>query len=328
MTAYEVGSVAPVLVALGILLHGIRVSEAAAPRLRALPADTAPSWDRAMSGQLRRGLIAGGILCGIIVALIVLTWMPIGFEWRMWRFLVPVLAGMLCLAALVLVPGSRPGHPAGAERALDLTPRTLRSFGPGWWFTGWLTATGLLVITVLCAGWLSSPDEAGNYTRITVAMGSASSSSDFLGWFYGVPLLAGIAGLTALTVIALAGIARSPLAPTTDARAVDVWLRRLGARTVLSVSTGAALVTLGQVWDLIGATARMTGSVTSAAGMIEVGTPFAALAWPLWALGYLAQGLGIALLLLPLFARRARFAPRAATTADESPSPLSTTSRA
>ena len=296
---------ASVLVPLGILLSAARWSHRSVLRRQVFTPVDAESCSAVVARQLRRGRIAGGIVAGSVLLQIGLTWLPVNAtEWYLWSFLVPLVVAVLALAALHLRPLETPVTPAGVARPLDLNPRTLWSFGRRWWFAGWLAATTLLVVTMLLAGVISGPDENGHHTLLTISVGSASASSQFLGWFYGVPLLFCVAALTAVTSLALRTVARPPLVATADARTLDLLLRRMSTRMILSVSTGAVLVTLGLVWKLIALAARMRGGVlTETAGSVEVGTSFAALATPLWAGGYLAEGLGIALLLFAVLAR-------------------------
>jgi hypothetical protein len=307
---HQLAALAPALVALGILIRGVRAAELAAAQPSPLPADT-----RAVAVQLRSARGAAAVLCGVVLALIALSWGYIFGPWRLWMYLVPVFAATLFFAAratartvLSAYPSARSHVDRSDGREADQPPKTLWSFGRRWWVVAWLVAVTLLVVTVLSTGWLSSPDDNGNHTLLIIGIGSASASQDFLGWYYGLPLLAGVAALAALTLAALGGIARAPLGLAPDTLALDLWQRRVGTRTVLALSAGAVIFTLGQLWDHLGSAALLHGTAPSDVGLIEVGTPFASLATPLWVLGYLAQGLGMALLLLPLFARAPKIA--------------------
>ena len=301
--------VASVMVPLGILLRAGDTATRLAPPLPG-PALDAAAWSSITAGEVRRSRIAGALATGCVVFLLALHWLPLNItDWYLWSFLVPVVTTNLWLAALFLRPRATPVLPAGATRPLDLSPRTIWSFGQRWWFVGWLAVIVLLVGTVITAGLISSPDENGNRTVLTISVGSVSASSSFLGWFYGVPLLLGVTGLIVLTVLALRATAQPPLAAAPDARALDVLLRRVRTRSILALSAGAAFVTLGLAWKLLGLAARMrAGGLTDTLGQVDVGTTFAAFATPFWAAGYLAEGLGIALLLSTLFARTPRFA--------------------
>lgn len=318
----SLGTLASVLVPLGILAHLSRRSgwfSWHGTGLGGLPTESAAAWNLLADQHRRRSRLAAGIVAGTLVLLVIANRLP-GFVWPDWYFwlhVAPVFISMASVAALLLAPISTPKSPAGAATQLELSPRTLWSFGRRWWFAVWIVTTAVLALTVVFAGLLSSVDENGNHTLLTVAMGEASASTTFLGWFYGVPLLLGLAGSTVVTLLALTGIARPPLAGESQTKALDGLLRRTRVRTVLALGTGAVLVTLGMVWKLLSNAARMTGGVASGtAGQIDVGTSFAALAIPLWVGGYLVYGVGFALLLLPLFARAARPSPRAAVAAD------------
>lgn len=307
---YQLAALAPALVAIGILIRGVRVAELASAQPRLLPTDT-----HAVAVHLRSARWAAAVLCGVALVLIALTWGYIFGPWRLWMYLVPVFSAALFLAARAVVrtlpsaySRARSQVDPTEHRASDQPRRTLWSFGRRWWVTAWLVAVALLVVTAVSMGWVSSPDDNGNYTLLTIGLGAASASQDFLGWHYVLPLLAGVAALAAFTLVALGGIARSPFPLAPETLALDLWRRRVATRAVLALSTGAVIFTLGQLWDHVGSAALLHGSAPSDAGLIEVGTPFAALATPLWVLGYLAQGLGMALVLLPLFARAPKMA--------------------
>lgn len=77
-------------------------------------------------------------------------------------------------------------------------------------------------------------------------------------------------------------------------------------RTILAFSSGALLVTLAMVLSSLGGAAQLMVSFPAGdAGLVSVGTPIAALGVPLTVASFVVRGLGIALVLLPLFSRRA-----------------------
>lgn len=304
------------IVPLGILLHGVR-ADVRDQGSHALDSAGSSVWKSAAATQARRSRLASGTVSGLfLVDLLWISWFSGWFggapgyspNW------LPRLLPMSIAAAAILVLVLLPARPVGSGRALsaemDLQPRNLGSFGSPWWFAAWLLSAVALVLTVVLAGLVSSPDEEGRYSILTIDLGSASARGDFLGWFYGVPLLCALGVLMVLTLLALWSTAR-PTVAMRAARAVDIRLRRLQTRTVLSLSSGAILVTLGLAWISIGSAGRMyIGTTFPGVGDVKVGSPLEAIAMPLWAAGFVVEGFGLALIMLPVFTRRIRVSSR------------------
>ena len=193
-------------------------------------------------------------------------------------------------------------------RTVDLSARSLWSFGQRWWFILWGVLVALLVTTVLLAGLASSTDLEGRFAALVVQIGTASGSSTFLGWYFGVPILVGVAALVLATGLALWANARPSLAVAAVDRASDVWMRRYRTRTILTLGGGALALVLGSSLILIGAGGTISVQVAGGnqLGTITAGTAIATLTMPFRLLGMLFKGVGLALVLLPLFTRRPR----------------------
>lgn len=192
-------------------------------------------------------------------------------------------------------PGPRP------LLAVDLTPRTLWSFGSRWWFAGWVALAGLLVATVVLAGLASSADESGRHVMISMPMGSGTAGTLFFGWSFGMPVLAALTLLTAIVLIALARVARPALPSDPIARDQDRAARRSKTATILVLSAGAVAFTLGAAWIFIARASGLAASFSGPDGIpIEFGTSFAALGTPLTVLGVMLMGCGAALVVFPL----------------------------
>ncbi|HYI32036.1 MAG TPA: hypothetical protein VEX88_01080 [Glaciibacter sp.] len=233
---------------------------------------------------------------------------------NVWQYAIPILIASIAVA-LYAVVGSPRLNPRPLL-AVDLTPRTLWSFGPGWWFAGWAALTGLLVTTVVLAGLSSSTDDSGRHSVIAMQMGSGQASTLFFGWFFGLPVLAALILLTASALIALWRIARPAVPSDPSLRDHDRAVRRIQTRTVLSLASGAVAFTLGATWTFIARASAMAASISGPDGIqIHLGTSFAALGTPLTVLGLLLMGCGVALLLLPLLQRRRQ--PSSAVSAPE-----------
>jgi hypothetical protein len=253
--------------------------------------------------QIRRGRIASAVAFVVTILSLVGVGLPNQASDNWDSFLLPMMIATACIAVFLATPLTvrrivgEPGH------RIDMTPRSVWSFGRGWWFASWIVVAVFLVTTVVLAGLASSRDDRGRFAALSVEAGNVSGSTGFLGWYFGIPILIGVAALTTVTFIAIWVASRPPLAVSAE-RKVDVLDRRLRTRTILSLGGGALTLTLG--WSLlsIGGGASMSLQLPAGElGTISIGTPLAALVVPLNILGLLLQGVGFALLLLPLFTR-------------------------
>jgi hypothetical protein len=296
-----------ILVPFGILLHYWRRSDSYELSVPRLESDGTALRLLAVRRQIRRGRLASGIAFVLTILSIAGLWLPNRTSDNWDSFLVPMMTVTVCIGSLLVAPAAarlRVSYDSDAAHRIDLTPRSVWSFGRRLWFASWLAVAAALATTVVLGGLASSRDDQGRYAVLFVGVGNASGTSTFLGWYYGVPILIALVALTVVTLTALWVIARPPLATSTVPRSADLWIRRLRTRTILSLSGGALIVTLS--WSLlcIGAGASMVLQFpASDLGDVTVGTPLAALAVPLNVAGLLLQGLGVALLLLPLFTR-------------------------
>lgn len=204
-----------------------------------------------------------------------------------WRFLLPLILGIVALAILSFVPlGTR-----RRNGAAELERRTL------WTFTGrgspalLGTLAAASVLVTLFAGYLSSPDEEGHYRMLWVDVGSSAFGTSIYGWYYSVPALAALAVLLALTAVNLALVAYPPLASDI---AGDRAVRRHRASAALWLASSAVALHLAAVFaSLAGSSqARM---MFGGAEPFGVGTPFAALTPVLWGGWAVATTLGTAL---------------------------------
>lgn len=245
-------------------------------------------------GARLRGTIA--LASGLLVAWALLGAASVMFPFSIgtalwplheWRFLMPLILGIVALAILSLIPPRAPRRDAAAE----LERRTL------WTFTGRgspalfgaLAAASVLV--ALFAGSLSSPDEEGHYRMLWVDVGSSAFGTSIYGWYYSIPALAALAALLALTTVNLALVSRPPLASDI---ARDRAVRRHRARAGLWLASGAVALHLAAVFaSLAGSSqARM---VFGGPDPFGVGTSFAALTPALWGGWAVATTLGTAL---------------------------------
>jgi len=306
-------TLASILVPLGLLLYARRQSRPSWMLLH-LPHEGAEAWRSLAVLLRRRQRIGSAVVVGVLLLVWVTKWLPLNWvsislaDITLWTPLVPVGVATVCVATGLVVARRLPPATAGPARPGDVSPRTMWSFTRHWWVAVWITTSALLVLTLVGAGAISGQDETGRYSILKITVGSVSAGSQFLGWFYAVPILLVTASLALLTAIGLSATARPPLPAEAHARGIDTVLRELRSRGILALSTGAVLVTMGMAWTSIGLAARMRAFVpTDTLGQIDVGTTIGALATPLWAAGYLAEGVGIALLLLPLLGRAPRF---------------------
>ncbi|PPL19358.1 hypothetical protein [Microterricola pindariensis] len=288
-----VNTATTVIVPLGIALHYWRGAEA-----------------QGIAGpQLLRARFASVLLCAAILLSAPGGPLPNRGNFRWDDFLTALVVATLCIA--ILLPSRRrPTTPDAPEplAQLDLRPRSIGSFTRPWWLVSWGASAALLATAVVSAGLLSSPDGLGRYTELVVPFGTTGyyGSSSIVGWYFGVPIICATLALCVATWLALAGVAHPRLGQRGLSVQADAAARRSRMRTILAFSSGALLVTLAMVLSSLGGTAQLLVSFPAGdAGFVSVGTPIAALAMPLTVASFLARGLGIALVLLPLFSRRA-----------------------
>ncbi|RZU64488.1 hypothetical protein EV379_0784 [Microterricola gilva] len=303
--------VTSVIVPLGVLLHYWRRADARPVPARPAPTEGAPvpPWTSAARAQLRRTRVAGILATAAVLASSFGLISPNrwGMEWH--DFLTPLLSVLLCTAVLLTRPPAMrryatPTASAGSEPHGTRPAHPPISLGARWWFAAWGIAMTVLVLSVVWAGLLSAPDGNGDYTLHSVELGQTTGSTSIAGWYFGVPVIISALLVAALVLSALRWQATPPLAADAGQ---DIWLRRAATRSLLSLSGGAVVVTLGWVLLSIGNAAQMTLSGPSAedGGMVTVGSPLAPIGVVVRVLGLLLQGVGLALMLLSLFSRLA-----------------------
>ena len=280
----EITVSAVALVALGPLLHSWRSQTASEPM------------------QLWLGRLASAAGTAGIAAYWLSRW-SVHANDNVWRYSIPLGAAAIAVTFYAAFSSTR--STARPRPAVDVTPRTLWSFGSRWWFAGWVALNVLLLATVVLAGLASSTDELGRHVLIMMQIGSVQAGALFFGWSYGLPAGAAVITLAALVLLALGRIARPPMPTDPLSRNIEKSRRGDQTRTVLSLASGAVAFTLGAAWMFIGRSAQLGASVSGQDGIpIELGTSFAALAIPLTVMGLLLEGSGLALVVLPLVRRR------------------------
>lgn len=293
------------LVPFGVLVHYWRSADARAiPR----PPDSGDDqeWPVAARAQLSRARVASALATAAVVAGALSLSASLRSDSDGDGYLAPVLSVLLCTAVL-LTRRAAMGRPTG-ERAQPLVGTAEHISAPSgarWWFLAWGMALSALVLAVVWAGLISEPDEYGRYLLHTIELDhiaegtSVTGSITIAGWYFGLPVIVAALLLAALVLIAVRMQTRGPLAPDSDH---DIHLRRTATRTLLTLSGGAFIVTLAWVLSSIGSAARMTAGISQ----IMVSSPLAPIAAPVSVLGMVLEGVGIALLLLPLFSRLPR----------------------
>ncbi|MFJ2504693.1 hypothetical protein [Microbacterium sp. NPDC087592] len=198
--------------------------------------------------------------------------------------LAPALGGSAGLLLYSATPPRAVVVASGAAREASLTPRTPLSFVPPVG-TGLLAAAVILQVAFLIfTGVTSSPDGSGRYRTIAFQTAdSASASSPYPGWFYGVPLLVATVVLVAATFLALWRVSSTPALPQRERADVDAGWRRATNRIILAV--GGAMLLLQ-----FGGTALQSGSAMH--NTYFEGVP------PIWdVLGQTLAGAGLALMI-------------------------------
>lgn len=289
------------LVPFGVLVHYWRSADArTVPRRPDSGED--PEWPAAARAQLSRARVASALATAAVLAGALRLSASLRSDSDGNGYLAPVLSVLLCTAVLLTrrAAMSRDGGRAhGSASAPEHTPAYFAARG---WFVAWGMSLSALMLAVVWAGLISQPDERGRYLLHTIRIDNisdgtwATGSTTIAGWYFGVPIIVAALLLAALVLIGVSMQTRGPLAPDSDR---DLYLRRTATRTLLTLSGGAFIVTLAWVLSSIGSAARMTAGISQ----ITVSSPLAPIAAPVSVLAMLLQGIGIALLLLPLFSR-------------------------
>lgn len=206
-----------------------------------------------------------------------------------WRFLLPLVLGMIALFVL-LIPLRRR---QGAGKA-ELERRTPFSFvGPG----SVAMLIGLTVASIgvaLFGGLLSGPDDVGNYTMFWIEIGSTSGGTTIYGWYYSIPALATLLAVLVLVAVNLVLISGPPFSGNA---AADIAVRKLRVRASLWLASGAIAMHLSEVFVSLAATSTSALKVSngSVRGIepIVMGTSFSAMTPVLWGAWAIATVVGM-----------------------------------
>lgn len=234
----------------------------------------APAVQSLLDAARRRAVIAVLFSGIVIVALFVagyflssLVGLPVA--------LAPALGGAAGLLLYSATPPRVIAVESGAAREASLIPRTPLSFVPS---LGASLATIAVIVQVaflIFTGVTSSPDESGRYRTIAFETAdSASASSPYAGWFYGVPLLATTAILVAATFLALWRVSSTPALPQHELADVDAGWRRATNRIIIAISGAALLLQFGGVAIQSGLAIRNAHIEGVAAGWDTIGQIF------------------------------------------------------
>ncbi|KQW07746.1 hypothetical protein ASC66_01835 [Leifsonia sp. Root4] len=298
------------LVPLGVFVHYWRAADAHLISRRPDSGDDSDfsEWPAAARAQLARARVASALVAAAVLASAVHLSFALRSDPDGDGYLAPMLSVLLCTAVLLIRPAAM-GRPTGGWARGSASPPEHVSppSAARWWFVVWGMALSALMLAVVWAGLLSEPDEHGRYMVYTIRLDhlsdgvSVSGSTSMAGWYFGVPIILAAILLAVLVLIGVHMQNRAALAPDSGR---DLHLRRTATRTLLTLSGGAFVATLGWVLGSIGGAARITAGI----GEITVSSPLAPIAAPVSVLGMVLEGVGIALLLLPLFTRLPRSA--------------------
>lgn len=257
-------------------------------RLGALPwsaasASAAVAGAAAVSFLVVERLVASGGFLGRVP-------LPSGLAgiWVDARFSAPLLIGIVGLVVLAVpVRRRRTG-------AADLSRRGPSSVVQRWWLAvpGVLLAVALGV--TLLAGSASERDDEGHFTMYyrELVPGEVGSGVGIYGWYYSIPAMAAIAVLVTLVAVDLVLIVRPALDPS---RPHDAAERRLRARSVISMATGALAVHLGVILSSLAGTVSSRGGAVIGDSWVTWGDPFGALEPALQWAGWSCAVIGVAL---------------------------------
>jgi hypothetical protein len=205
-------------------------------------------------------------------------------------FVTPLAAGLVGLVMLC-VPGRR--NPSAS--AAGIARRTAFTFLSAGWTVALMAIVGVTIALSLAAGLASVPDQTGRYTMFSFQIGTMRVGTTIYGWYYSIPAMFLLMMLIGTAWAGLALVARPPL---DDAREQDAAVRRTRSRNIASVTTGAITFHLAAILGSLARTSKLGGGLaTDTAGVINVGSPFAALGTFLDASSIVATCLGAVLCL-------------------------------
>lgn len=220
-----------------------------------------------------------------------------------WRFALSVFVAFVGLVVLLAVSRfggtARPAPPAilGARR-------TWTSFGPRAGLVGAGVALVALLVTTITAGFASSPDRQGRYIYLEIPIPNESIDPVrpwFYGWAYGVPVLACLVALTAVTLVALHHNAVRPFLGSETA-GVEQAARSGIAAGAVRLATAGVLLALAGAWRFIASSGSISGLVvqgdTPQTGTYEVAWRYAEFAAIAGGLAPVLEIAGFVLLLL------------------------------
>lgn len=168
-----------------------------------------------------------------------------------WVMLTPMLTGAIGIVAFAFVPHFRE---VSDSRSADLTRRTPFTFGPRTLFIAPASSVGVLIALILFFGSVSRLDGLVEY---------GDRGGYIPGFFYGVPLLIGVALLVGLTGLCVQRIASTPRPTDSAFRAADATVRLLSIRIVLNIVTAAVAATVGCILVWAGSTVESMSRATS-----------------------------------------------------------------
>ncbi|WP_435746272.1 hypothetical protein [Microbacterium sp. PMB16] len=194
----------------------------------------------------------------------------------------PFIAGAAGLALYGATPPRAVTVREDEPRDAVLVPRSPLSVVPARWATVLVVVTALFVLLVAFCGVTASPDDVGHSRTIRFeAADTASWSSPYPGWFYGVPALLGLLCLSACTLIALRRISSTAAFPQVADAELDQHWRRRSVEVVVKLAVGAVLFSFGGIAVIAGLSmgnAIIDGSTPIVWGVIAVALRIAGIA--------------------------------------------------
>ncbi|SJN35486.1 hypothetical protein FM104_08910 [Microbacterium esteraromaticum] len=200
----------------------------------------------------RRAVIAVLVAIAVLVSLSVagLRWSALGQVFNV-ASLVAAAAGIAVYSAMPprIVPVAE-----GEVRAATLIPRSLRSVVPRRRMLMFGATAVLFLLVVVFGGLTAADDDNGGWSRVIRFESPHAShmASPYPGWFYGIPALISLVVLIIATAAALHRISSTPAFPSADDAHIDAQWRRRTGETILGLSTGAILFTLGGIACIAG----------------------------------------------------------------------------
>lgn len=265
----EAGLQSPAIcAALALILATSIALLTSARRSRAIGSATDPAVTRSHANEGRGiAVAAAAVVLAFLTEFLTRGYLVGGIALPWWRFATPLVAaaGGLGVVAVLIARRRMPRVAAPMPPTVRRTWRSFSSASSLWFAAG---ASAVLVATTIGAGAVSSRDDAGRYTLLTIPIPNAPDvpalQFPFYGWAYGAPVLVGLVPAIAC-LVAVLHLNSARRFQSMHTMAAESTLRRQTARDCTRLVSAVVVLTTAEAWRMI----AHAGSASS----LTVGSP-------------------------------------------------------